>query len=207
MKEDLSDVELQRNQIIRLQNGEFKCDLCWKYPSDMQRVREHLDGGVHKRRMLTAKYNQAPLTYIPEEHRRWAEVVGWMVKCTLCNRGMVETHWNSYRHVRNVEWKLWEQQQAQSSSSSSQSYVASAMVESPPPMPPTPPSPGHRSSGSGQSSGTVSEKCGQQHVISVSNHDQANWLDSPGVTGTGTAPTTCKTTPFLDDEGCVIYHV
>ena len=161
----------EHNDIFHLSNGHFYCRLCWKHPSDMNRVIEHLGGHEHIRRMSIKAYHENPLHWVPVEQQPWTVIINCAAHCKLCNKAMVETHWNCAVHLRRVQWEMSQQQQSPWASSSSQSHIFSAttqsssplphvkscqhemtsrgLVESPPPLPPVPPSPRQGSSGSG----------------------------------------------------------
>ena len=184
----LSDEELKRNNITELPNGEFYCHLCWKQPSDMGRVREHLGSHDHTRRMSIKAYCENPLAWVPVEQHRWTVIQNCAATCRLCHKAMVETHWNCAGHLNKVQWEMSQQQQQPWAPSSSQSYISSATTQSssplphvnscqhemtsqrlehsPPPLPPVPLPPRQRCSGRGFAPGpTVDDSAAYSPVL------------------------------------------
>ena len=111
----LTEQELEYNGITHQSNGGFHCELCWKYPSDMHRVQEHLNSKDHIQRMRVKKYYEKPLDFVPREQHPWTEIINEEATCKLCQKRMVENHWKSARHLKRVEWEMSQQQQKSSS--------------------------------------------------------------------------------------------
>ena len=111
----LTEQELEYNGITHQSNGGFHCKLCWKYPSDMHRVQEHLNSKDHIQRMRVKKYYEKPLDFVPMEQHPWTEIINEEATCKLCQKRMVENHWKSARHLKRVEWEMSQQQQKSSS--------------------------------------------------------------------------------------------
>ena len=76
--------------------------------------------------MRIKKYYDNPLDFVPIEQHPWTVIINEEATCRLCQKRMVENHWNSALHLKRVEWEMWQQQQKSSSawaSFSSQSYT------------------------------------------------------------------------------------
>ena len=125
----------EHNDIFHLSDGQFYCRLCWKFPSDMNRVIEHLGGHEHIRRMSIKAYHENPLDWVPVEQQPWTVIINCAAHCKLCNKAMVETHWNCAVHLRRVQREMSQQQQSPWASSSSQSHIFSATTQSSSPLP------------------------------------------------------------------------
>lgn len=100
------EMELQRNHIVRKPNGEFYCKKCWKTPVDEYQLQHHLQSKEHERRMAHERYELDPLADVPHPHREFTAIInGWAV-CTICNKKMDESHWNSTRHIQHLNYNL-----------------------------------------------------------------------------------------------------
>ena len=122
----LTEQDLKYNGITHQSDGLFYCKLCWKYPSDMDRVNQHLQSKQHTQKMRIKKYYDNPLDFVPIEQHQWTVITNATATCILCQKTMVETHWNSALHLKRVKWEMSQQQQKSSSevaSFSSQSYT------------------------------------------------------------------------------------
>jgi hypothetical protein len=98
--------ELQRNGIIWKPNGEFYCKKCWKTPADEYQLKNHLQSKEHERRIANERYELDPLAGVPYPHLAVTKNInGWAV-CTLCNKQMNEGHWNSTKHIQQINYYL-----------------------------------------------------------------------------------------------------
>ena len=123
------DSEVHRlNHIGRTVTGEYYCLLCWKAPRDEWQVQAHIQSNEHRRRMLNQQFEVDPLACVPYPHLDFTEVVDGWAKCTICNKRMDESHWNSASHIKWVDYYM------------SQSVTLSS-VDTPPPLPQPPPPP------------------------------------------------------------------
>lgn len=98
--------ELARNYIIRKPNGEFKCEICWKFPTDEYQVKNHLQSKEHERRMANKQYEADPCAGVPYPHREFTRNIDGWATCTICNKRMDESHWNSAKHIQYLNYAL-----------------------------------------------------------------------------------------------------
>ena len=138
---DLDDETLASHRISKKPNGEFRCDLCWKNPTHKDQVLAHLKSKEHQQRMSNEQYAADPLSFVPLLHREFTHLVNGWPTCTICDRRMDESHWNSERHMAWVNHYL--QQRISFGSVGSVPLVVpdtSSRLSQPPPPPGSPPS-------------------------------------------------------------------
>ena len=99
-----NDDQLAINRIIQRPNGTFHCELCWKNPECMWRVRQHVGSKDHKRRMANMQYQEDPVAYVPYPHREFTELRNGWATCKICDSAMVENHWKSEASRQEPCW-------------------------------------------------------------------------------------------------------
>ena len=93
------DALLAENQILRMADGEFSCQLCWKNYIDIE---EHLKNRKHIQRKENLAYEVNPMAFVPHPHREVTTIRAGWPECAICSKRMNEGHWTSAGHV----WKL-----------------------------------------------------------------------------------------------------
>ena len=130
--------EMTYNEISCAPDGKFYCALCWKHPTDEWQVKTHLQSKEHKKRILNREYEKDPLSGVPFEQREITTILDGWATCTLCNRRMDESHWNSEKHIRFFNYYLAQQNVLRDVASVPLSLPD---IQLPLPQPPPPPEP------------------------------------------------------------------
>jgi hypothetical protein len=135
--------EMRYNEISREPDGQFYCALCWKHPTDEWQVIKHLQSKEHEKRILNREYEKDPLACVPSPHREFTVILGGWATCRLCNKRMDESHWNSDKHIRYLNYYLGQQNVLCNVGSLPLPLPDTQLPLPQPPPPPEPPSIGY----------------------------------------------------------------
>ena len=141
--------EMKFNEISREPDGQFYCALCWKHPTDEWQVITHLQSKEHEKRILNREYEKDPLACVPSPHREFTTILGGWAICTLCNKRMDASHWNSGKHIRYLNYYLARQNVFCNVASLPLPLPDTQLPLPQPPPPPEPPSIGYGISAGG----------------------------------------------------------
>lgn len=134
---------LLRNRITWVRDDILSCDLCRRSCIYAGQVQKHVQGNEHQRRLFNAQFEADPVSWIPQPHREFVDIVNGWPQCTICKKFFDSAHMNSPKHI----WWL-------------NDTLAKIRPLSPinvrPPLPQPPPPPGDPSVGSAQNPPAVS---------------------------------------------------
>lgn len=83
--------------------GEMLCQLCQKQLTDFWRVQQHLASKGHQSRMRNNAYFEDPLGHVPDEQRKFFEVLDGRAWCRLCHKFFCHAHLESKTHLDSLQ--------------------------------------------------------------------------------------------------------